>query len=182
MKMARIGGKKGEKGICGISKSPSVALGGKFSDDVILDLDENELQSTYFGNRHDAGIKDDESSFVQASAVVGSIIHRVRIRLGFMQKGIEMYTLSGNDKNDSSSVTLLLLGVCFMVIGVLIIFDVHRKRCLAARKQRRNKKLTTQNSLSSAMSTMGVYHGVGGERRPLLQTNDPTHSVPIYTA
>ncbi len=138
------------------------------------------MKSTYFDNRRNAGMKDDESTFAQASAIIGSIIHRVRIRLGFMQKGIEMYTLSGNDKNDSSSVTLLLLGVCFMVMGVLIIFDVHRKRCLAARKQRRNKKLTTENSLSSTMSTMGVYHGVGGEeRRPLLQTNDP---VPIYTA
>ena len=136
------------------------------------------MKSTYFDNRRNAGIKDDESTFAQASAIIGSIIHRVRIRLGFMQKGIEMYTLSGNDKNDS--VTLLLLGACFMVIGVLIIFDVHRKRCLASRKQRRNKKLTTENSLSSTMSTMGVYHGVGGEeRRPLLQTNDP---VPIYTA
>ena len=173
--MARIGGKKGKTGICGISKSPSVALGGTFSDDIVLDLDENDLKSTYFGNRRNAG--KDESTFAQASAIIGSIIHRVRIRLGFMQKGIEMYTLSGNDKNDSSAVTLLLLGVCFMVIGVLIIFDVHRKRCLAARKQRRNKKLTTENSLSSTMSTMGVYHGVGGERRPLLQTN-----VPIYTA
>ena len=180
--MARIGGKKGKKGICGISKSPSVALGGTFSDDIVLDLDENDLKRTYFGNRRNAG-KDDESTFAQASAIIGSIIHRVRIRLGFMQKGIEMYTLNGNDKNDSSTVTLLLLGGCFMVMGILIIFDVHRKRCLAARKQRRNKKLTTENSLSSTMSTMGVYHGVGGgERRPLLQTNDPTHSVPIYTA
>ena len=93
--MARIGGKKGKKGICGISRSPSVALGGSFTNDVTLELDENDLKSTYFGKRRASGIDDDESTFARASAIIKSIIHKVRIRLGLMQKGIAMYTLSG---------------------------------------------------------------------------------------
>ena len=34
--MARIGGKKGHPGLCGIARSPSVALGGMFKKGVQL--------------------------------------------------------------------------------------------------------------------------------------------------
>ena len=93
--MARIGGKKGERGICGISRSPSVALGGMFTRNAILDLDENDLKSAYFGKRHAAGKEDNESTIAKASEQIRSIIHQIRIRLGLMQKGIMMSTLSG---------------------------------------------------------------------------------------
>jgi hypothetical protein len=95
VKMARLGGTKGQKGICGISRSPSVALGGMFTNDVLLDLDENDLKNTYFGKRHSAGKDDDESTISRASEQIRSIIHQIRIRLGLMQTGIVMYTLSG---------------------------------------------------------------------------------------
>jgi hypothetical protein len=93
--MARIGGKKGKSGICGISRSPSVALGGMFTRNAILDLDENDLKNTYFGQRHAAGEEDNESTIARASEQIRSIIHQIRIRLGLMQKGIMMSTLSG---------------------------------------------------------------------------------------
>ena len=37
--MARIGGKKGHPGVCGIARSPSVALGGMFKKGVKLNKD-----------------------------------------------------------------------------------------------------------------------------------------------
>ena len=37
--MARIGGKKGHPGVCGIARSPSVALGGMFKRGVKLNKD-----------------------------------------------------------------------------------------------------------------------------------------------
>ena len=95
MKMARIGGKKGERGICGISRSPSVALGGMFTRNAVLDLDENDLKSAYFGKWNAAGEEDNESAVARASEQIRSIIHQIRIRLGLMQKGIMMSTLSG---------------------------------------------------------------------------------------
>ncbi len=93
--MARIGGKKGVSGICGISRSPSVALGGMFTRNAVLDLDEDDLKSAYLGTRHAPGEEDNESTVARASEQIRSIIHRIRIRLGFMQKGIMMSTLSG---------------------------------------------------------------------------------------
>lgn len=95
MKMARIGGKKGVSGICGISRSPSVALGGMFTRNAVLDLDEDDLKSAYLGTRHAAGEEDNESTVARASEQIRSIIHRIRIRLGLMQRGIMMSTLSG---------------------------------------------------------------------------------------
>lgn len=38
--MARLGGRKGHGGVCGIARSPSVALGGMFTKDVKLLVDE----------------------------------------------------------------------------------------------------------------------------------------------
>jgi hypothetical protein len=93
--MERIGGEKGKSGICGISRSPSVALGGMFTRNAILDLDENDLKNTYFGQRQAAGEEDNESTIARASEQIRSIIHQIRIRLGLMQKGIMMSTLSG---------------------------------------------------------------------------------------
>jgi len=95
VKMERIGGEKGKSGICGISRSPSVALGGMFTRNAILDLDENDLKNTYFGQRQAAGEEDNESTIARASEQIRSIIHQIRIRLGLMQKGIMMSTLSG---------------------------------------------------------------------------------------
>lgn len=91
--MARVGGKKGDRGICGISRSPSVALGGMFTKNAVLDLDENDLKSAYFGKWN--GEEDNESAVARASEQIRSIIHQIRIRLGLMQKGIMMSTLSG---------------------------------------------------------------------------------------
>lgn len=92
VRMARIGGKKGEKGICGISHSPSVALGGMFTRNAILAFDDNDLKSAYFGKRHS---EDNESTTARASDQIRSMLHQIRIRLGLMQKGIMMSTLSG---------------------------------------------------------------------------------------
>jgi len=36
VRMTRLGGKKGHRGVCGIARSPSVALGGMFTTDVKL--------------------------------------------------------------------------------------------------------------------------------------------------
>eukprot|EP00985_Skeletonema_marinoi_P008172 scaffold3640_cov146-Skeletonema_marinoi.AAC.3 len=173
--MARIGGQKGERGICGISRSPSVALGGMFTRNAILDLDENDLKSAYFGKRHAAGEEDNESTIAKASEQIRSIIHQIRIRLGLMQKGIMMSTLSGK-------VVLFSIGMGLIMVGILISYTLHRRSRRSARRQRRSlQRARTEDSFSTTNthpSTMGVYHGnVQGERTSLLQNS----SVPFYT-
>ncbi|KAK1740224.1 papain family cysteine protease [Skeletonema marinoi] len=138
VKMARIGGKKGERGICGISRSPSVALGGMFTRNAILDLDENDLKSAYFGKRHAAGEEDNESTIAKASEQIRSIIHQIRIRLGLMQKGIMMSTLSGNEKNESNRVVLFSIGMGLIMVGILISYTLHRRSRRSDRRQRRS--------------------------------------------
>eukprot|EP00986_Skeletonema_menzelii_P004473 scaffold1527_cov145-Skeletonema_menzelii.AAC.7 len=175
VKMARVGGKKGDRGICGISRSPSVALGGMFTKNAVLDLDENDLKSAYFGKWN--GEEDNESAVARASEQIRSIIHQIRIRLGLMQKGIMMSTLSGNDKNESNRVVLFSMGMGLIMLGILISYTLHRRSRRSARRQRRSLQRTrTEDSASTTNthpSTMGVYHG---ERTSLLQHN----SVPLY--
>ena len=91
--MARIGGKKGIRGVCEIARSPSVALGGTFTRDVDLsndyeDFDRSHRNSKGRGNAH-------STTVIQASSEIESIVHRIRARLGFVQKGIMMRTLNG---------------------------------------------------------------------------------------
>ena len=50
VRVARLGGRKGHRGVCGIAHSPSVALGGMFTKDI--ELDKNGLYgSTLSGER-----------------------------------------------------------------------------------------------------------------------------------
>ena len=49
--MARTGGKKGSRGLCGIARSPSVALGGMFTKDVVLSADAKDMG----GSKHKKG-------------------------------------------------------------------------------------------------------------------------------
>ena len=74
MRMARLGGKKGHRGECGIARSPSVALGGMFTTDV--ELDNNDLYgSTRGGERVDkrsGSGHSDSSTISRASSQIQS--------------------------------------------------------------------------------------------------------------
>ena len=91
--MERIGGRKGSRGVCGISRSPSVALGGMFTKDVDLSSDVHDLH----GSRHNAKgcLGKSNSEVMEGSSEIDSLIHKFRARLGFVEKGIMMNTLNG---------------------------------------------------------------------------------------
>lgn len=101
--MARTDGKKGSRGVCGIARSPSVALGGMFSEDVELLADDED--DMYYGSRghtkgessHEgrSGHSSNKARISRASSQIQSIIHRIRSHLGFVQKGIMMSTIDG---------------------------------------------------------------------------------------
>ena len=84
--MARIGGKKGYRGVCGIARSPSVALGGMFTKDVDV------YARTYQGGGRGSL---SSSKTNMAYSQMDSLIHRIRSNLGFVQKGIMMSTING---------------------------------------------------------------------------------------
>eukprot|EP00984_Skeletonema_dohrnii_P017466 scaffold7958_cov80-Skeletonema_dohrnii-CCMP3373.AAC.7 len=173
--MARIGGKKGERGICGISRSPSVALGGMFTRNAILDLDENDLKSAYFGKRHAAGEEDNEVD-AEGNNDVDTEWKVPPSALTFARH------LRPSEKNESNRVVLFSIGMGLIMVGILISYTLHRRSRRSARRQRRSlQRARTEDSASTTNthpSTMGVYHGnVQGERTSLLQNS----SVPFYT-
>lgn len=74
--MARLGGKKGHRGVCGIARSPSVALGGMFTKDVELDKN-GAYGSTLSGERvqnSGGSAHSDKSTIERASSQIQSVI------------------------------------------------------------------------------------------------------------
>lgn len=71
-----MGGKKGHRGVCGIARSPSVALGGMFTQDVKLDKS-GAYGSPRIGEKLDGDNGDgkpDKSTIAQASSQIQSVI------------------------------------------------------------------------------------------------------------
>jgi hypothetical protein len=90
--MERIGGRKGSRGVCEIARSPSVALGGMFTKDVELSVNTRDEHHGRHGRDH---LSSSEPRIRTESSQIGSIIHRIRARLGFFEEGIMMSTLNG---------------------------------------------------------------------------------------
>lgn len=90
IRIERIGGRKGSRGLCEIARSPSVALGGMFTKDVELDMNDRDLHR--HGSKRRIG---NNVSITTDSSRISSALHRIRARLGFVQKGIMMATLNG---------------------------------------------------------------------------------------
>jgi uncharacterized membrane protein YfcA len=76
------------------------------------------------------------------------------------------------------------IGIGFIVVGILLLYMLHRRSHHAARRQQRTlRRVGTEDSAlttNTHPSTMGVYRGVAGvsgEHKPLLQNS----IVPVYT-
>eukprot|EP00571_Detonula_confervacea_P001191 CAMPEP_0172317242 /NCGR_PEP_ID=MMETSP1058-20130122/31011_1 /TAXON_ID=83371 /ORGANISM="Detonula confervacea, Strain CCMP 353" /LENGTH=747 /DNA_ID=CAMNT_0013031757 /DNA_START=6 /DNA_END=2249 /DNA_ORIENTATION=+ len=159
-RVARMGGKKGHHGVCGIARSPSVALGGMFTKDV--ELDKNGVYGSTHSMEHLHNGSDsrhsDNSTIARASSQIKSVIHRIRVRLGFVEKGIMMSTMDGSENMD-----LGIVMPCVVVIGVLAVcFSLAQKY----RQRRRNRQIVQteqsgeEESVATSWSTIGLYNGV----------------------
>ncbi|KAL7537402.1 hypothetical protein ACHAXR_007795 [Thalassiosira sp. AJA248-18] len=74
VRVARSGGKKGHRGVCGIARSPSVALGGMFTKDVELGK-EGLYGSTISGESGHSGSKNtDNSAVARGSSQIQSVL------------------------------------------------------------------------------------------------------------
>jgi len=80
VRIARLGGKKGHRGVCGIARSPSVALGGMFTKDFNLEMKDlygstldGEEQVNGEGIRGGTTGRDDSTS-ARASSEIRSVI------------------------------------------------------------------------------------------------------------
>jgi len=79
VRVARAGGRKGHKGVCGIARSPSVALGGMFTKDVILEKSSSGVYGiNQYGEKtdyDDSGSRlGDKSLIARASSQIQSTI------------------------------------------------------------------------------------------------------------
>mmetsp|Transcript_10860 Transcript_10860/g.19743 ORF Transcript_10860/g.19743 Transcript_10860/m.19743 type:complete len:265 (+) Transcript_10860:1672-2466(+) len=181
VRMARLGGKKGHRGECGIARSPSVALGGMFTSDV--ELDKNDLYgSTRGGERVDdkrsGSGHSDSSTISRASSQIQSGIHRIRTRLGFVQKGIVMSTNNGNE-NTHAGIVVPYAMTMGMLAACLLFTQLYRKRRRSCRQNgiQRNQS-NEEESVATNWSTIGVYNGVhenighGSDSNVCISSND----------
>ena len=80
VRVSRVGGKKGHPGVCGIARSPSVALGGMFTKDV--KLKQSDKKVGMYGSTHsrqqvdsgDGSRPSDDSTTARASSQIKNII------------------------------------------------------------------------------------------------------------
>jgi len=168
VKMARLGGKKGHRGVCGIARSPSVALGGMFTKDV--ELDKGDLIGSARGN---SNVKEgyssssggdnhsDDSTIARASSQIKSFIHQIRTKLGFLQKGIVMSTNNGiENRVDAvaipSALTLGMLVLCLLLAQ----FYRGRRRRRGGCCHNGHNEQGEEESVATNWSTRGVYNGV----------------------
>ncbi|KAL3779366.1 hypothetical protein HJC23_005226 [Cyclotella cryptica] len=134
IRMARIGGRKGSRGVCEIARSPSVALGGMFTRDVDLSDDYEDFRGSH---RNSKGRGNGRSKIVlQASSEIESIVHRIRARLGFVQKGIMLRTLNGSEEGNDSENTSPLAEILGLMSILCFLTYVYRKR---SRRQLQNR-------------------------------------------
>ncbi|KAL7555280.1 hypothetical protein ACHAWF_019057 [Thalassiosira exigua] len=170
VRVARRGGKKGHRGVCGIARSPSVALGGIFTKDVRL-----EKYGVYGRPRGDAGgdaaaphdgIQDeasDGSANVRASSEIRNVFHRIRARIGFVQKGIMMSTLDGEEHGGfDAAVPFAAAGGMVAVCLLFALAKTYRLRRIGRNQQQQNilrQPSGEDGSVATNWSTMGVCDG-----------------------
>eukprot|EP00580_Thalassiosira_gravida_P007338 CAMPEP_0201626550 /NCGR_PEP_ID=MMETSP0493-20130528/1883_1 /ASSEMBLY_ACC=CAM_ASM_000838 /TAXON_ID=420259 /ORGANISM="Thalassiosira gravida, Strain GMp14c1" /LENGTH=849 /DNA_ID=CAMNT_0048096651 /DNA_START=22 /DNA_END=2571 /DNA_ORIENTATION=- len=164
VRIARLGGKKGHRGVCGIARSPSVALGGMFTKDFNLEMKDlygstldGEEQVNGEGIRGGTTGRDDSTS-ARASSEIRSVIHRIRTRLGFLQKDIVMSINDGSEHRKTGITIPNAMAVCMLAFGLLLMYRNGRRRCRqdGIQQQQSNE----EESVATNWSTAGVYHGV----------------------
>mmetsp|Transcript_1304 Transcript_1304/g.2704 ORF Transcript_1304/g.2704 Transcript_1304/m.2704 type:complete len:194 (+) Transcript_1304:44-625(+) len=182
--MERTDGKKGRRGVCGIARSPSVALGGMFSEDVELlsddeDDDEDDDEGEGDDSANDDGGRDgrrkrsdshegrsehpsSKTTISRASSQIQSLIHRIRSHLGFVQKGIMMSTVNGSEEDGQSNIIPYSLLTTFAIVCFLLTFLVRKRR----RTRRRHREPPPVDDESVATNWSQVAHA--GERASLL--------------
>ncbi|KAL7483437.1 hypothetical protein ACHAW6_009087 [Cyclotella cf. meneghiniana] len=160
IRMARVGGKKGIRGVCEIARSPSVALGGTFTRDVDLFDDYDDFHGSHRNSKERGNVH--STAVIQASSEIESIVHRIRARLGFVQKGIMMRTLNGSEEeNNYSQRTLPLAQILGLMSSLCFLTYVYRKR---SRRQFRiclqDQIETEDESVLSHLSNVCVCNSV----------------------
>jgi len=161
IKIARSSGEKGDRGECGIARSPSVALGGTFTKDVNLG---SKLYGSTLRSRRDSSstLYSGDSFAVRASTQIKSGCHRIRTRLGFIEEGITISTNngSGNRNMDVMSPYALALG---MFAFCLLLVQTQCKRREAQNDQRlgtmQRRLSSTEESIATSWSTIVLYGG-----------------------
>ena len=181
--MARTGGKKGHRGECGIARSPSVALGGMFTQDIELDPG-----GLYGSNR--SGEKEDSPSdslysgkstmIAQASSEIQSAIHRLRYKIGLIQKGIMISTLDGNE-NRKDGFTMSFAGILLIMAGLLLLKQTFQRRsCRRPREVHERHEINGDSSIATSLSTRALMHGTQGDLRRDRNQTTSSHAERIY--
>eukprot|EP00956_Cyclotella_meneghiniana_P013872 scaffold20338_cov47-Cyclotella_meneghiniana.AAC.6 len=151
IRIERIGGRKGERGICEIARSPSVALGGMFTKDVQFNFDDRD----YHGGRGSLGKNYRTSpSFKTESSQIGSILHRIRARLGFAEKGIGISMLDGREDGTKSNQAYPLSQALALMSLISLLTYVYRKQRRISRNwasRKRGEELASSPNNSSTV-------------------------------
>ena len=183
VKVARTGGKKGHRGECGIARSPSVALGGMFTEDLQLDSD-----GLYGINR--SGEKEDSQSdslysgkstmIAQASSEIQSAVHRLRYKIGFIQKGILMSTIDGNE-NRKDGFTISFAGILLIMAGLLLLKQTfQRRRRRSCRRPREVETNLERHESNGDSSIRALMHGTQGDLRRDRHQTTSSHAERIH--
>ena len=175
VKVARVGGRKGKRGICGIARSPSVALGGMFTKDVVLDQS-GVYGSTRSGERwnNDGGRNPDTSPIERASSQIQSAAHRLRLRIGFLQKGILITTMDDNDNNKDVDAAMPI-AIIMAILAALLLFTqmTRNRRCRCRRELERSS--SDAASIATSWSTRVLCHGTHGDDRSHQDDGERSH-------
>ena len=183
VRVARTGGKKGHRGECGIARSPSVALGGMFTEDVQLDP-----SGVYRSNR--SGEKEDSQSdslysgkssmIAQASTQIQSSVHRLRYKIGLIQKRIMMSTLDGNE-NRKDGFTMSFACILLIMAGLLLLKQTFQRRsCRRPREVYERHESNGDSSITTSLSTRALMHGTQGDLRRDRHQTTSSHAERIH--
>jgi len=181
VRVARTGGKKGHRGECGIARSPSVALGGMFTKDVQLDSG-GEYGSNHSGEKEDSqsdNLYSGKSTMIaQASSEIQSSVHRLRYKIGFIQKGILMSTIDGNE-NRKDGFTISFAGILLIMAGLLLLKQTFQKRSC-----RRPREVLEETNLerheSNGDSIRALMNGTQGDLRRDRHQTTSSHAERIH--
>ncbi|KAL9185737.1 hypothetical protein ACHAXT_003514 [Thalassiosira profunda] len=164
VKFAREGGRKGHPGVCGIARSPSVALGGMFTKDVKLLVDDKAgaYGSTLSRQAVQSGSGGElaDDSVQHAPSQIRNVFHRIRARLGFMQTGLGLSTMNASDDGTRGPVVPYALPISMIAVCLLLtqLYIKRRRRNTQYRRLRSGGSEAT--GWSSAWSTVGLYNGI----------------------
>jgi len=190
IKIARSSGKKGDRGVCDIARSPSIALGGTFTKEVNLG---NKLYGSTMPSRggYGGGLHDGDSFTARASDEIQSRWHRLRTRLGFIEDGIQISTNNGNQNRGIDMLLPYALVIAMFAFCLTLVQGKWKRRGAQRSRQqggieRRRISTGTQESFGTNCSTITIrensansntsqvtisFHHNDGERMHLLENS-----------